>query len=192
MKLGFLALPLGFLVLAAVVGSPAEAPGATRVADLRLSARAQQLAVSCVLRDAFDEEFRRRLDSGLPTSLVYEIELTRERRLWVDKTVGRSRLQMIVMFNALTREYLLNLKLDGELIESRVVRDQEELRKAMTTLVALPVFDLRDRSANESLRLRVRAELGTTTTFLFIPRTVHTDWVETPLFRPRDVPDAGG
>ena len=100
--------------------------------------------MSCVLRDAFDEEFRRRLDSGLPTSLVYEIELTRERRLWVDKTVGRSRLQMIVMFNALTREYLLNQKLDGELIESRVVRDQEELRTAMTTLAALPVFDLRN------------------------------------------------
>jgi hypothetical protein len=186
MKLLPFALLAGVLLLGAAAGGSAP-PGPARVTGLTLAAEDQELVVGFNLVDLFGAELQERLDSGLPTSVVYEIELLR-RRTWFDKTLARGRLRMIAMWNALTREYLLNVKLDGELIESRVLRDRQELWQAMTRVERLELFDLRERPRDERLQLRVRAELGTTTTFLFIPRVVHTDWATSPTFRPADLP----
>lgn len=186
MKLPMLALLAGSLAFFALSSSSAP-PGPSRVTGLTVAAAEQELVLGFTLAELDDAELKERLDSGLPTALVYEIELIRERSL-VDKTAARSRLQMIAMFNALTREYLLNVKLDGELIESRVLRDPQELLAAMTRIQKLSVFDLRERSRDDRFQVRVRAELGTTTTFLFVPRVVHTDWAGSGSFRLGDLP----
>lgn len=189
MKPGPLALLLASLTL--VVGlavSSLAGPSTARIRELDVAVAGQELLLSFTLADFLDEELEERLDSGLPTRLVYEIELMLERRSWWDKTKARGRLQMIAMFNALTREYLLNIKLDGELIESRVLRDSDQLWLAMTQVEKLPIFELDEPPGQEKLQLRVRAELGTTTTLLFIPRTVHTEWATTPSFEWAQLP----
>jgi len=154
----------------------------TRVIDDRV-------LVSFVLRGAYDEDMARRVDSGLPTGFDYRVRLVRPRKSWFDSTVSASTLQIMAMYNAITREYLINYKQDGDLIESRVVRDKASLRRALTQVDALSAFDLgtlpsdlRDRR----LKIQVRAELGTGTFLFFIPTTITTDWAESrELFEPR-------
>ena len=87
------------------------------------------------------------------------------------------------MYNAVRREYLINFKHDGNLIESRVVKDAAELQAAMTELTDFPVFSTAGKNPQQRLKARVRAELRTRTIFFFIPSTVHTDWAETRKFR---------
>lgn len=175
--LGLLALALGSQRAAAQNAADAHIGG------LRVQLDGNQLLVDFQLVGAFDEELQQRIDSGLPTALVYELELVRARRSFFDKSLADGELQVIAMYNALTREYLINFKHDGNLIFSKVVREAAELRKAMTEIGALPAFAASERWSDEKLQLRVRAELGTGTAFFFIPHTLRTGWSESASFR---------
>jgi hypothetical protein len=186
-----LALLGAFLLAAIAVPSfgPAAAQGQAdaRIEGVEVKAEGSQLLVGFRLTGGFGEELQKRIDSGLPTSLVYELELLRSRRSFFDKAVAGGELRVIAMYNALTREYLVNFKHDGNLIGSKVLRDPAELRQAMTEIAGLPAFPMGQRSRDERFQLRVRAELGTGTVFFFIPHTLRTDWAETAAFRLRDL-----
>lgn len=163
-----------------------EWTGEPRITDVRIAFDEQQIRLSFKLVGAVDDDWRKRLDSGLPTSFNFDFQLVRTRKSWFDKSVDSSSLQVTAMYNAVTREYLINSKHDGDLFDSRVVKDSAELEAAMTELTAFPVFATEGKNPQQRLRVRVRAELRTKTVFFFIPSTVHTDWAETRKFRLRD------
>ncbi|MEO1086600.1 MAG: hypothetical protein AAFY88_20390, partial [Acidobacteriota bacterium] len=92
--------------------------------------------------------------------------------------------QVVAMYNAVTSEYLINYKHDGELVQSRVVRDAEELERAMTELTDFPMFTHGGRGRkDDDYYVRASAEHGTRTVLAFIPRTLSTDWVRTEPLR---------
>ncbi len=163
-----------------------EWTGAPRITDVRIAFDEQQIQLSFKLLGALDDDLRKRLDSGLPTGFTFEFQLVRARKGWFDKAVDSGTLQVTAMYNAVTREYLINFKHDGNLIDSRVVKDSAELEAAMTEFTDLPVFSTEGKNPQQRLRVRVRAELGTKTVFFFIPSTVRTDWAETRKFRLRE------
>ncbi len=163
-----------------------EWTGEPRITDVRIAFEKQQIRLSFKLVGAFDANLRKRLDSGLPTTFSFDLDLIRTRKSWFNKGVESGTLQVDAMYNAVTREYLINFKHDGNLIESRVVKDTVELEAAMTEFDAFPVFSTEGKNPQQRLRVRVRAELGTKTIFFFIPSTIHTDWAETRKFRLRE------
>lgn len=147
-----------------------------------------RLLVGFELVDAFDDRFLERIESGLPTGFKYQIKLERLRRYWWDNRVHKSELEVIAMYNALTREYLVNFKQDGRLIDSQVKKSRAELERAMTHLHALPFFTM-DEPRSGRWIVRVRAELGSRTLLLLFPTTRETAWAESQTFTGRG-PDA--
>jgi hypothetical protein len=87
------------------------------------------------------------------------------------------------MYDAVSREYLVNRKLDGKLVESRTVSDVADLERELTRVDALPAFHLDGLPRSWRLLVRVRAELGSRTILSIIPATVQTDWSESRKFR---------
>lgn len=170
-----------------------DAGSAPAVERLALEVADDQITASFRLDHLFDEAFRRRLASGLPTDVVYRWVLERDRRAWFDTSRAKGRLQVIALYNAVTEEYRVDFKRDGELVSSQVVRDDGPLRAAMTE-VSVPIAAVDGLDPDERLRLRLRAELGTRTMLLFIPRTRATDWAESARFRLADLsaPAANG
>ena len=137
-----------------------------------------------------DEEFLERLESGLPTELTYRFVLYRDRKRWWDNEVAKSSYQVIAMYNAVSREYLVNYKHDGRLTETRVVRDLEELERAMASLDHVPIFavealrpKVQQGVRRSSLLVRGRVELGSGTWLWLFPTTKTTDWARTRKFR---------
>lgn len=185
----FLPLVAALVLTSFLVASPTRsaddaADEAARVADLAVALDGARVVVDFELDDAIDTALRRRLASGLPTGFVFDFELLRDRKRWFDKILRDAQLQVVAMYNAATREYLINFKLDGNLIESRVVRDPKALERALTHFEDLPIFTLAPGDAGgERLLLRVRAELGTRTVLFFVPTTRTTEWVESRKFR---------
>ena len=165
---------------------PRESSARTRkagIAGLSVVRDGQALLVSFRLDRALDERTWEKIESGLPTGFTYDIEVQRVRRRWFDKQIGSTRLQVVAMYNALTREYLVNFKRDGELYASRVVTSPADLEQAMTTFEMLPSVEIQDELPGR-LVLRVRAELRSKTRLGLIPDRVHTAWVETEPFSP--------
>lgn len=174
----------GGLILLAVIaagqGEPAaRKPPKARIVDLVVAIEGEQVLVSFRLVNAFDENLKRRLESGLATGIVFDFELVRKRRMWFNKTLATGQLQVSAMYNAISREYLVNYKHDGVLVDTRLVREAEALYAAMSEFERLAVFPL-DEWRGEVV-VRARAELGTGSLLFFIPTLKTTDWAEEPV-----------
>jgi Domain of unknown function (DUF4390) len=171
---------LAVLALALVL----PAADAAEIADLKVSLDGDRVLLSFQLDGAFTPQLVERVESGLPTTLLYELELLRDRKRWFDRGLDEASLTVVGIYDAVRREYLVNYKLDGRLLESRMVHDLAGLERAMTRVERLHVFTLEPTASKKRLLVRARAELGTRHILGFIPSKIATDWQESPKFHP--------
>lgn len=168
---------LGLLVLASGARAETEISGPRAVLD------GDRVLASFHLTGGLDGRLAKRIDSGLPTSIVYEVELHKDRKRWYDNRLDRSTLEVMAVHDAVARTYSVHFRLDGELIESRTVRDREALEAAMTRIDGVPVFTLGAQTPRGRLLVKVRAVLGSRTILSFIPVAIHTEWRDSNKFR---------
>lgn len=172
-------LALLFLLLVPSVAGAAQA----RISDIKVALDGGRVLAAFTLRDGFDRRLARRLDSGLPTSILYRLELHRDRKRWYDRRLRANSLEVVAVHDAAARAYNVHFKLDGRLVESRTVHERTEVEEVMTRIGPLPVFDLEGLPRQGRLLIKVQAELGSRTLLSFIPVTLATDWKDSPKFR---------
>ncbi len=170
------------LVCALVLLLGAQAGDKARISDFQVSIEGDSIRANFALENSFGPELLERIRTGLPTGFDLKFKLVRPRRRWFDNDIAKTTFQAVAMYNAVTREYLVNYKLNGKLIESRVLLDEDELHAAMTRFEQLEVFDVASIRGNR-IYVRARAALGSKSLFFLIPTTVKTDWVESQRFR---------
>jgi hypothetical protein len=147
-----------------------------RIESLAAAANGKQVSVRFAMSHAFDQtETIQGLQSGVPTSLTYVVEIFRDRPNWFDEGIARARVEVIATFNSLTREYLLNYRRDRKLVRSETFNDLASLQRAMTTIDEPNLFDIGGRRAYK-LKVRVKADLMRGWLLYFIPWEVSTRW----------------
>ncbi len=103
-------------------------------------ARDGQVHVSFEVLDAFSDDTRDAMRSGLVTTFTYDVELRRPTPMWFDRLVAAARVTATVKFDNLTRRYHLSVMHDGRVEESRVTDDERVVRAALTSFSRLPLF----------------------------------------------------
>lgn len=182
MRLASLAASLVLVLASAATAEP-------HLVDLQVALDGRDVRLSFALAEAFDAELSERIQAGLPSGFIYRFRLYRDHQRWFDGDLGVAKLEVVAMYNAVTDEYLVNTKLDDELITSESVHDPAQLERALTRFAGLHVFTLDpDVPSDWRLLVRVRAELAAHTRFLFVPTTVATPWERTRKFRAPRVP----
>jgi len=172
-------------VLALLLVLPVSAASAEpRIENLHVNRLNGRILVSFELLDALDQEMVDRVESALPTELAFTLRLEHPRVWWFDRVFERATLQVVAMYNAVTREYLVNYKLEGRLIESRVVNDLDGLKRAMTLIHSLPAFEIPEEPLPSRTQLTVRAQLGSKTFLLLFPNRIDTNWARLWLTEP--------
>jgi hypothetical protein len=166
----------------------AIAPGRAEplLADLRVAVVSGSIQISFELRGAYSKETFERIHTGLPTGFEYQFRLDRDRKRWFDASLATATLQVVAMYNAVTDEYLVNSKLDGDLIESKIVRDPAALEMALTRFEGIEIFPSGAISTDDRVLVRVRADLGAKSGFLFLPTRETTGWERSRKFRRSD------
>jgi len=167
-----------FWLLVFAASAAAEDP---RVRGLQVSLEGDRVLASFTLHNAFDRRFSERLESGLPTSILYRLELHRDRKRWYDRRLQENTLEVVAVYDAVARAYNVHYKLDDKLVESRTVRERQEVQNAMTRIGPLPVFSL--ERARGRVLVKVRAELGSRNFLSLIPVTIATDWADSNKLR---------
>ena len=157
-----------------------------RIENLRVGIADGQISASFRLENAFDAELIERVQTGLPTGFQFTFKIVRPLPLWpftTTRSLDTTRFQAVAMYNAVTREYLVNYKQDGDLINSRVVLDLDELQVAMTRFEDVMLFSTEEIASSRRLHVRARAAVGSRSLLFLIPTTVKTDWAESERFR---------
>jgi hypothetical protein len=171
------------LALLCLLVFASQARADPKITDFQVALDGGQVLASLTLASAFDRRFTARLESGLPTTILYRFELDLDRRNWWDPRLRSSSLEVRALYDAVSRIYTVYFRLDDKLIESRTVHDRGVLEAAMTRIERLPVFSLSGIHEHKRMLLRARAELGTRTLLSFIPALITTEWVESAKFR---------
>jgi uncharacterized protein DUF4390 len=135
-----------------------------------------KVSVRFSLDHAFDrEQTIQGLQSGVPTSFTYVVEIYRDRPNWLDEGIGRSRIEVIATFNSVTREYLLNYRRDRRLVRSETFSDLAALQHRMTNIDEPDLFEIGNRRPYK-LMVRVKADLMRGWLLYFIPWEISTRW----------------
>jgi hypothetical protein len=168
---------LALLLFAATL--VAAEPPKPEIQNLAASAAAGKVSVRFTLDGAFKNgEMIEALESGLPTSFTFVIEIFRDRPNWFDDSISLARVEVITTYNSLTREYLLNYRRDRHLVRSETFTDLALLERAMTNIEELDLFDIGKRKSYK-LKVRVKADLMRSWLMYVIPWEVSTGWRET-------------
>jgi hypothetical protein len=150
--------------------------GDPRIDNLGATAAGSKVSIHFNLAGAFERpQVIEGLQSGVPTSFTYVVEIYRDRPNWFDEGIGRSRIDVICTFNSITREYLLNYRRDRKLVRSETFSDLAALRQRMTTIDEPALFDIGDRPPYK-LKVRVKADLMRGWLLYFIPWQTSTRW----------------
>jgi hypothetical protein len=158
--------------------APAAFAAEPQIEHLSASTANGKVSVHFDLAHAFDrEETIQGLQSGVPTSFAYVVEIFRDRPNWFDEGISRSRIEVIATFNSVTREYLLNYRRDRHLVRSETFTDLAALERAMTTIDELELFDIDGRKFYK-LKVRVKADLERGWLLYVIPWDTTTRWRE--------------
>jgi transposase len=158
--------------------SLAAAPTA-KIENLAATAANGKVSVRFSLAGAFaNGEMIEALQSGLPTSFTYVVEIFRDRPNWFDDGLARARIEVICTFNSVTREYLLNYRRDDRLVRSETFTDLAALERSMTTVEEMDLFDIGGRKPYK-LKVRAKADLMRGWLMYVIPWEVSTRWRET-------------
>ena len=114
-----------------------------------------RLLVSFKFGDAFGDEVRAAIHSGMTISFVYDIELKRSATLWLDRTMASATVTASVRYDNLTRRYNITRLQDGRIDRADSTDAEDVARVWLTEFDKLSLFRSTALEANGEYYLRV-------------------------------------
>ena len=117
----------------------------------------KQMVVTLEIADAYTDDIREAISSGLRTTFTYDVELRMLVAGWVDRTIATSVVSLSVQYDNLTRRHSLSRTVDGRMDEAVVTEDEELVAKWLTSVDRLPLCSTAKLERNREYYVRVNA-----------------------------------
>ena len=140
-----------------------------------------RLVVSGRLEDGLSPDMLEEIGAGLETGVVYRVNVYRVRPGLPNEAIAKRRIECVVRYDALTRQYTLTRKVDGDTVDSRVTTEAPAMKQFLTTLDGVGVLPIAGLSTGQEYYAKVKAELGIVWRFYLIPWPLDTAWVRVPI-----------
>jgi hypothetical protein len=150
-------LKIGMCILALLAaGAAVRAAESLRIVPI---VSGDHVLVSTELTDAYTDDVRAAIASGLRTTFTYEVELRVVATVWVDRTVATAVVTTADQYDNLTRRHSLSRMVDGREVESLGTEDESVVRRWLTTLSRVPLSQASRLDPNRDYYVRVRARV---------------------------------
>lgn len=126
-----------------------------------------EVLVSLELVDAYTDDVREAISSGLRTTFTYDIELRMPVAGWVDRTIVTAVVTTSSQYDNLTRRYTLSRAIDGRVVEAIVTDNDDVVRQWLTSLKRIPLYQASRLDASRDYFVRIRARRRPTASSLF-------------------------
>ena len=115
------------------------------------------VVVSIELSDAYNDDIRQAISSGLRTQFTYDIQLRMIVPAWVDRTIATAIVNISDQYHNLTRRHTLSRLVDGRVQETITTDDDAVVRQWLTTLTRLPLCETSKLDPNRDYYVRISA-----------------------------------
>jgi hypothetical protein len=117
-----------------------------------------KVLVSFELADAYTDEVREAISSGLRTTFTYEIELRMVVPVWVDPIICTATVSATDQYDNLTRRHSLTRTIDGRVEEAKsMAEDAAALKRWLTTFSRLPLCQTSKLDSSRDYYVRISA-----------------------------------
>jgi len=156
--------------------------------DLRVWEADGEVRMSCRAVNCFTPEVVRTIQNGFTTTVAFEINLYRSRRLWFNKSISKFSVEKTVKYLMVKDEYEIRSEDDNEVL----LKKMDALEKELFELPELTIGRTDQLSPDVSYKLQVRAAVWAATLPLFLDYLllgatlveVDTGWKEIELSLP--------
>lgn len=116
-----------------------------------------EVLVSFELADAYTEEVREAIASGLRTTFTYDVELRMVVPGWVDRTITTAIVTTSNHYDNLTRRHTLARSIDGRVVDELVTENESAVGEWLTTLKRVPLCQTSRLDPSRDYFVRIRA-----------------------------------
>ncbi len=147
-----------------------------------------ELHVSAKLSPGLPRDVEERLVSGLATTVLWRVRLFAFRNLWWDGLKDERQYEVTATFRPVSGDFLMERRLDGRLLGSKVVASKADTLAALSEVPGLPLFIMGSHLEGKQLVVRVKCAYARGVALGVVPTTVETDWVRSGIFEwpPKD------
>jgi hypothetical protein len=150
-------------VLLAATGAIGRAEESLRIVP---AVHGDQVLVSFEVADAYADDVRDAISSGLRTTFSYDVELRMIVRGWMDRTIATAVIGTSDQYDNLTRRHRLVRTIDGRVAESLVTENEGVVKQWLTTLNRLALCDTSKLDPNRDYYVRISAHVPHRTSLL--------------------------
>jgi len=118
-----------------------------------------QVLVSIELADAYTDDVREAISSGLRTTFTYDVELRMVVPIWVDRTIATAVVSTSDEYDVLTRRHSLSRTIDGRVGEASVTENESAVKRWLTALSRLPLCRTSKLDPTHDYYVRIRARV---------------------------------
>jgi hypothetical protein len=178
-------LLLGALALTGAFARPAAGQG-PHIHPLDIEVRGNEVWINFLLGGAVDPDLAHRIESGLETTIDYDIRLYERNRYWFDQFLESHRFRVTAAYDAVRREYLIRDFWDGESAGIQTARDFDEAVRLLVSRQSLFVGRVRKDWPHKHLYVKMRASYDSGHFFALAPVDYTTVWKKSKTFKIHD------
>jgi hypothetical protein len=147
------------IIILALAAAGAVVHAATASLRIVPIVRDDSVIVSVELTDAYTDEVREAIASGLQTSVTYDLELKMEVPAWADRTVATASVTLSDRYDTLTRVHNLERRVDGR-VEAALATDKEaQVKQWLTSLTHVPLCKTSKLDPHHEYYVRISASV---------------------------------
>ena len=129
-----------------------------RLTNIIVANTRDDLLVYLKVEDAFREEMKTAIFSGVPTTFSFFIKLYKVRNLWFDKKIADIKMTNTIKYNNLKEEFVVTRSWDGG--RPQITHSFAEAQKLMAVIDSLKVVTLGKLEKGGHYQIRAEAELS--------------------------------
>ncbi len=129
-----------------------------RIADLTVTNSEESLGVHAVLIGRMPPPMLEALETGIPASVRFTVELWQYSRFWRDRLLATKVIERIVTYDVLTKEYRVTT-VKGEERPPQMTKTLKEAQRALTTLREPKFAPFATLKPDDLYYVRVRGEI---------------------------------
>jgi hypothetical protein len=171
-----------YLMSALPIAQGAALAEEPRLDNIIVTNTRDDLLLYLTAKNAFPNKIIEAIQSGVPTTFTFYVNLYRVRGLWPDKQVRDIKLSHTVKYDTLKNEYIITRSWEGN--RPLKVKTIKEAKRLMSEVDSLPIVPLNKLNKGTQYQIRVKAELDRMTLRFYLHYVlfflsfwdVETDW----------------
>ena len=142
------------LVAAAAAALSAQAPESLRIVPV---VHENEVSVSFELNDAFTDDVKGAIASGLRTTFTYDVDLRMSVAAWFNRTIASVTVTASDQYDNLTRRHNMTRLVDGRVVDTLTTDDEAVVRTWLTTVSRMPLCKTSKLDANRDYYVQISA-----------------------------------